>query len=109
MAGPRGARGEEGGTQEAGGGGTGHQPRAVLGEQQDGTVRSSVASERRRARSWPAGCFEQGPNRRRAIAPRRRCPTTRYQQHYHHLCSLTHRTTNTLKGVRSLESTQETR
>lgn len=32
MAGPRGARGEEGGAQEARGRGASHQPRAVLGE-----------------------------------------------------------------------------
>lgn len=111
VAGPRGSRGEEGGAQEARGSGACHQPRAVLGEQQDGTVRSSVACERRRARSRPAGRFEQRPNRRRAIAPCRRCPTTTLPTTTttHHLCSLTHRTTNTLKGEYSLESTQEIR
>lgn len=43
MTGPRGARGEEGGAEQAGGGSSRHQPRPVLREQQDGTVGRRVA------------------------------------------------------------------
>lgn len=76
VVGPRGARGEEGGAQEAGGGGAGHQPRAVLGQQQDGTVGRRVAGQRRLARGRAPRGLEQRAHRRRAIAPLRRCPTT---------------------------------
>lgn len=76
---PRGARGEESRAKEAGGGGAGHQPRSILGEEQDGTVRRGVSGEGGRARGGPLR-LEQGPHGGGTDAPRHRCPPTqRYQ------------------------------
>lgn len=76
VAGPRGARGEEGGAQEAGGGGACHQPGAVLGQQQDGTVGRGVPGERWGPDGHLSWGLEERPDVRRALAPRRRCPIT---------------------------------
>lgn len=104
VAGSRGTRGEEGSTQEARGGGARHQPGAVLGEEEDGSVRRSIAREGRSAHRRPSRGLEQRSNCRRAITPRRRCPTTTLPTatNAHHC-----RTVNTLKGPKrtSFEST----
>lgn len=71
---PRGPGGEQVGAEEVGGRRARHQPRAVLGQQQDGTVRRGVAGQRRRPRRRPPRRLEQGPHCRRTRAPRRRCP-----------------------------------
>lgn len=96
VAGPRGARGEEDGAQEAGGGGARHQPSAVLGEQQERTVRRGVAREWRR--TWravlPLRRLEQRAHPGRARLPRC-CPQPRYNPlpppHHTHVPCRTHR------------------
>lgn len=96
VAGPRGARGEEDGAQEAGGGGARHQPSAVLGEQQERTVGRGVARERRRTWSavLPLRRLEQCAHPRRARLPCR-CPQPRYNPlpppHHTHVPCRTHR------------------